>query len=257
MPRTKNAATQSALAVDLGAKHLGAWMARVGADDLPENPAGALLDMSEGGQQWAQDARRGLRGQSRRIARRKLAKRLLAIAADQLAVPVDKPEFTRAATQLMNRRGFIPDPDDPENENTRGGEHLPRDQRLADFAESVRQNAPLCNLLKSAGVPPDDFANLAGNIANLPLRVLRRYFRETGRGKKQNRWNADLLRELVCREIREWEKLEKREKRENSDDYPQPPADILRWWRETDREQTHPPRLKATRTATRPIVPPC
>ena len=235
MPRTKNAATQSALAVDLGAKHLGAWMARVGADDLPENPTGALLDMSEGGQQWAQDARRGLRGQSRRIARRKLAKRLLAVAADQLAVPVDKPEFIRAATQLMNRRGFIPRPPDyPEDENTRGEGHLPRDQRLADFAESVRQNAPLCALLKSAGVSPDDFANLAGNIANLPLRVLRRYFRETGRGKKQNRWNAPLLQKLISREINGWTNPKPK-------DRPRPPADILRWWRETDPSKLIPP----------------
>ena len=99
---------EAILAVDLGAKRVGAWMAGPNADDLPRQTAGALTDLDDGEQQWAQAGRRLLRGQSRRILRRKLAKRFLKIAADRaLALPVHPSRLARFADQLMNRRGFI------------------------------------------------------------------------------------------------------------------------------------------------------
>ena len=101
---------ETVLAVDLGAKRVGAWMAGPNADDLPRQTAGALTDLDDGEQQWAQAGRRLLRGQSRRILRRKLAKRFLKIAADRalaLALPDNSAVLARAVDQLMNRRGFI------------------------------------------------------------------------------------------------------------------------------------------------------
>ena len=210
---------ETVLAVDLGAKRVGAWMAGPNADDFPRQTAGALTDLDDGEQQWAQAGRRLLRGQSRRILRRKLAKRFLKIAADRaLALPVQPPRLARFTDQLMNRRGFI-HLDENENDAEKSG-HLPRAEVLQNIADDIRQNTEIRPLLESARIPPDEFANLVGHIANLPLRVLRRYFRDA-----QDQWNAPLIRKLLAREIAGW-KCE---------------SDIVRFWRETDPTQTIPP----------------
>ena len=229
---------ETVLAVDLGAKRVGAWMAGPNADDLPRQTAGALTDLDDGEQQWAQAGRRLLRGQSRRILRRKLAKRFLKIAADHaLALPVQNSRFARAVDQLMNRRGFI-HLDENENDAEKSG-HFPRAEVLQNIADDIRENTEIRPLLKSARIPPDEFANLVGHIANLPLRVLRRYFRDA-----QDQWNAPLIRKLLAREIAGWKcesEDERRRRRECLARLQNPDADIVRFWRETDPAQTIPP----------------
>ena len=248
MTRTDNSQTETVLAVDLGAKWLGAWMGADRLDDSPLQPTGALLDMDKTEQQWAQAARRLLRGQSRRIARRKLAKRFLKIAARAANLPVDKPDFIRASAQLMNRRGFIPDPENPDDENTRGEGHAPRHERLREIARDISQSPDFENLrriLADAGMPPDNFARMAGHIANMPLRLLRQYFRKTaGPRGELNRWNAPLVCKLIANEIGGWkcDSAESRQRRKESFTALQnPQADILQWWRTTDPVRTIPP----------------
>ena len=230
---------ETVLAVDLGAKRVGAWMAGPNADDLPRQTAGALTDLDDGEQQWAQAGRRLLRGQSRRILRRNLAKRFLKIAAARaLALPV-QTRLARFADQLTNRRGFIRlDEGENEDEAKKQG-HIRRAKVLENIADDIRQNAEIRPLLESARIPPDEFANLVGHIANLPLRVLRRYFRDA-----QDQWDAPLIRKLLAREIAGW-KCESEDERERRREclarIQSPDADIVRFWRETDPAQTIPP----------------
>ena len=230
---------ETIFAVDLGAKRVGAWMAGPNADDLPRQTAGALTDLDDGEQQWAQAGRRLLRGQSRRILRRKLAKRFLKIAARAaLALPDNSAVLARFADQLMNRRGFIRlDEGENEDEAKKQG-HIRRAKVLENIADDIRQNAEIRPLLESARIPPDEFANLVGHIANLPLRVLRRYFRDA------REWDAPLIRKLLAREIAGWKcesEDEHRRRRECLARIQSPDADIVRFWRETDPAQTIPP----------------
>ena len=233
--------TASVLAVDLGAKHVGAWAAEIeGKDgDIARQPFGVLLDLEEGGQQWAQGERRLQRGQSRGLVRRKTVKRFFRCAADAVGLPGGHPQFIRAAARLMNRRGFIPDPDENGDEQERGEGHFPREEFLRNIADDIRQSPdfqPLRNILAEAGMPPDEFANLAGNIANLPLRALRRFFR---RGA-----DFSVMRKIVLNETAAWkcgdDNARARQKEIHSA-LKNSSADILQWWRKFDPSGTIPP----------------
>ena len=305
--------TESVVAVDLGAKRGGLWMAESVGDFPPARFGGALLDMDEGEQQWAQAPRRLLRGQSRRILRRKLAKRLLRAAATSALGVSDGPAFARLLAQLANRRGFtrpgeelereefqaeIPvlqnlRPDDFPSGKTaaqslaavvrdsdraadllaflRGDDikkpertavklvrdflhehanaelgHFPREQYLENIKADINADASVRADLQSAGVAPDEFARVVGHIANLPLRVLRRHFRErdSATGGAKGDWDPDRLRGLLSREAGRWtcESAEERDRRKRlRDAMKNPAADLLRFWRETDPAETVPP----------------
>ena len=141
----------------------------------------------------------------------------------------------------MNRRGFLRlDEGENEDDAEKSG-HLPRAEVLQNIADDIRQNTEIRPLLESARIPPDEFANLVGHIANLPLRVLRRYFRDA-----QDQWNAPLIRKLLAREIAGWKcesEDDRRRRRECLARLQNPDADIVRFWREreTGPAQTIPP----------------
>ncbi len=98
----------SPVAVDLGAKFTGVFMAHAMDGERLHDPLASVIVVPQDGKNitWSQAARRQRRHQQRNIKRRKLAKRLLRLVLTELAGrPLSRDE-ERAVAGLLNRRGY-------------------------------------------------------------------------------------------------------------------------------------------------------
>ena len=131
-----------------------------------------------------------------------------------------------------------------------GAGHLQRSEYLknihADIVAQAKSDDAFAALLAQAGF--DDvalFARAVGHIANLPLRVLRRYFAVKD---KKDVWDGKRMRELVLAEVRGWQCGKGEDKDENKAQNRaayiasiEESADILAAWQEVLPDKTVPP----------------
>jgi CRISPR system subtype II-B RNA-guided endonuclease Cas9/Csx12 len=104
----------SPIAIDLGAKHTGVFLAHYssGSDPAEGKRAGHLITAPDGGKQWSQQGRTGRRHQRRGYKRAKLAKRLLhVILTDVYKIDLDRVMGSNQRAQqwldgLLNNRGY-------------------------------------------------------------------------------------------------------------------------------------------------------
>ncbi len=98
----------SPVAVDLGAKFTGVFMAHGSDGENLLEPAAAVIVTPQDGKSitWSQAARRQRRHQQRCIKRRKLAKRLLRLLLTEVAGRPLSHDEVKAVSGLLNRRGY-------------------------------------------------------------------------------------------------------------------------------------------------------
>lgn len=104
----------SPVAIDLGAKHTGVFLAHYpsGADPVEGSIAGHLISIPDGGKQWSQQGRTAKRHQRRGYKRAKLAKRLLRVILTEvyrlnLTYPMAQNQTAgQWFDGLLNNRGY-------------------------------------------------------------------------------------------------------------------------------------------------------
>ncbi len=103
-----NKETISPVAIDLGAKFTGVFMAHGTDGERLLDPAAAVMVTPQDGKSitWSQAARRQRRHQQRCIKRRKLAKRLLRLLLTEVAGRPLSHNEEQAVSGLLNRRGY-------------------------------------------------------------------------------------------------------------------------------------------------------
>jgi CRISPR system subtype II-B RNA-guided endonuclease Cas9/Csx12 len=81
--------------------------------------------------------------------------------------------------------------------------HLPRKTYLKNIREDISNSSELLAVLELHGLSTDRFANLVGNISNLQLRVLRKYFNDP-KMAKGDYWSDDRFSKYFWRWLKSW-----------------------------------------------------
>lgn len=85
------------------------------------------------------------------------------------------------------------------------GGHEPRKQYFEDITKDIAANAEFGAFLQAHGkVTPGGFANLVGNVSNLQLRALRKYFNDPAMAKGQDRYDDARLHQVFFRWVAAW-----------------------------------------------------
>ena len=123
--------------------------------------------------------------------------------------------------------------------------HKPRAQYLENIAKDLADSALLKPVWNAAGLDARDAARLIGNVSNLQLRVLRKYFNDVQMaGKGDGRWDAVRMAKFFGRYVLSWHAKSAEEKARKTamlEAVARHGTDIVALWRKTDPAWSIPP----------------
>ena len=119
--------------------------------------------------------------------------------------------------------------------------HKYRAVYLQDMRDDMVNSKVLKPLLDKMSISADGLANLIGNVSNLQLRVLRKYFNDEAM-RASDRWHPDRLQKLFFRWVRSWHcKRESKEGKHRADLLERQNEDILQVFSTVNPRQSIPP----------------
>ena len=93
--------------------------------------------------------------------------------------------------------------------------HYYRTAYLTHIQDDIKANKDLCSLLRKTNINPDELYHIIGNISNLQLRVLRKYFNDE-RMKNGDYWDEKRMFRFFHRYVRAWHPLQQdKDRRKN------------------------------------------
>ncbi len=256
----------SPIAIDMGAKNTGVYLNHFEQGEDPTtsgNTQGKTIVIDSTNITWSQADRTKKRHQIRTNKRRKLSKRLLKLTLSEYDIKPDlkQQEYLNG---LLNRRGevLILSKNDAKKEVEKNKQefadaydniksvlntqikaedegHKYRTIYLKNIKADIENSDLLMPLLSY--LDANKLANLIGNISNLQLRVLRKYFNDKNM-KLGDTWLPDKLHLIFFKWVRSWHAKQENEKQNRQDILNlKGNADILDILTVLDPEKTIPP----------------
>ncbi len=118
--------------------------------------------------------------------------------------------------------------------------HRRRPDYLDNIRADIKSHPELPTLLKGATLNADSLANLFGNISNLQLRPLRRYFNDPAMSAK-DRWDEIRMKKYFWNWIKSWHTQEDSDKQRRKALLARSNEPLLKFWLETDPKLSIPP----------------
>ena len=123
--------------------------------------------------------------------------------------------------------------------------HKPRAQYLENIAKDLACSSVLHDVWTKTGLSAEDAARLIGNVGNLQLRALRKYFNdEKMAGQGDGLWDSSRMASFFSRYVQSWHAKsvdEKRRKQSVQDAIAKHGSDIVGLWRTLDPVLSIPP----------------